>query len=139
MPTIGRISFSDPTTTGTFPIVPDYGFGYAIEPEVAVHPFLASTTTGVKREQRFQIGSGSLRFVVRRARLNKTDRDALVAFWDARHTSGFQTFTYNCPNATGSGTTAYTVRFEREPLSLDYLIDWLATSGVTPVRSLSVS
>lgn len=134
MPTIGRITFSDPTTTGTFPIVPDFGFGFAIEPEVVVHPFLASSATGAKREQRFQVGSGALRFVVRRSRLKKSDRDALVAFWDARNTSGFQTFTYNCPNATGSGTTAYTVRFEREPLSLDYLIDWLVTTGVTLVQ-----
>lgn len=134
MPTIGRITFADPSATGTFPIVPDYGYGFAIEPEVAIHEFLASTATGLKREQRFQVGAGSLRFVVRRGRLNKTERDALVAFWDARHVSGFQPFTYNCPNATGTGTTAYTVRFEREPLSLDYLIDWLVTTGVTLVE-----
>lgn len=134
MPTIGRITFSDPTTTGTFPIVPDYGYGFAIEPEVITHQFLASATTGLKREQRFQVGSGARRFVVRKGRLNKTERDALVAFWNDRHTSGFQTFTYNLPNATGTGTTACTVRFEREPLSLDYLIDWLVTAGVTLVE-----
>lgn len=139
MPTIGRISFSDPASSGTFPIVPDFGYGYAIDPQVVAHPFLASDSTGFKREQRFQVGSGVRRFVVRRQRLTKTDRDALITFWEARHTSGatptFSTFTYNYPSETNSGaTTAITVRFEREPLSLDYLIDRIVSVGIVLVE-----
>ena len=138
MPTIGRITFSDPATTGVFPIVPDYGFGYAIDPQVATHEFLASTLTGVMREQRFKVGSGVRRFIVRRARLSKTDRDALVTFWEARHTSGatptFSLFTYNLPSETGAGTSAVTVRFAREPLSLDSLMDTLVSTGITLIE-----
>lgn len=113
----------------TFPIVPDWGYGYAQAPHVVIHQFGSGNA---KIEQRFYLGTSAKRFTVRRARLTAPERVALRDFYEA-HTP-YQSFTYNCPNDNGTGTTAYKVRFAEEPLSFTDLSDYICSTGVTLIE-----
>ncbi|MEN6532168.1 MAG: hypothetical protein ABFD89_00800 [Bryobacteraceae bacterium] len=128
--TLGNITVPEITASGTFPITPDFPYGYAIEPGVAVHRFGAGNT---KIEQRFYLGTGTKRFVVKRSFLTDIDREALRDFWEAQY-GPYGAFTYNAPTDSGIGTTAYTVRFENEPLSWEMVADWACSIGVTLVE-----
>lgn len=128
--TIGNITVPDFTDSGeTFPIVPDWGYGYAQDPHVVVHQFGSGNA---KIEQRFYQGTSAKRFTVRRARLTAPERVALRDFYED-HTP-YQSFTYNCPNDNGTGTTAYKVRFAEEPLSFQDLSDYVCSTGVTLIE-----
>jgi len=127
---IGSIEIPEVVSAGTFPCVPDYGYGYAQNPSVAIHQF---GSANAKIEQRFYQGTGSKRFVVRRSMLTEPERIALRDFWEGLSGS-YGTFTYNCPNDNGIGTTAYTVRFANEPLSWEMLADYISSVGVTLIE-----
>lgn len=128
--TLGNITVPEITASGTFPIVPDFPYGYAIEPGVAIHQFGAGNT---KIEQRFYLGTGAKRFSVKRSFLTDTDRENLRDFWEAQY-GPYGAFTYNAPSDDGLSTTAYTVRFENEPLSWEMVADWACSIGVTLVE-----
>lgn len=127
---LGNVIIPTIAPSGTFPIVSDYGYGYAVKPDVAVHQFGSANT---KIEQRFLLGNGAKRFSVRRARMRESDRIALRDFWEQNH-GGYGAFTYNAPNADGNGTTAYTCRFENAALSWQMLTDFLSTVGITLIE-----
>lgn len=67
-----------PVAQNPLPIVPDFPHGRALAPDVAIHQFGSGN---VKIEQRFLLGTGARRFLVRRAWLTDLDRIALRAFW----------------------------------------------------------
>lgn len=127
---LGNISVPEIEPDGTFPIIADYPHGYAQEPQVIVHQFGSGNA---KIEQRFLLGSGAKRFTVRKARMNEADREALRDFWEVCY-GPYGSFTYNAPNDSGVGTTAYTVRFADEPLSWEFLSDQISTVGVTLIE-----
>lgn len=128
--TIGEITVPEIAASGTFPIVSDYGYGMAEAPDVAVHRF---GSADAKIEQRFLLGNGAKRFTVHRAGLSDAQRLALIAFWENQY-GPFGAFTYNAPNDSGAGTTAYTCRFANEPLSFDHLTDAITSFGVTLIE-----
>ena len=103
---IGRITVPETAPSGTFPLKPDYGYGYAEDPQVAVHQFLSGNA---KIEQRFVLGAGVRKYHFHRQYVKDTDRVALRDFWESHR--GYQRFTYNAPSADGTGTAAVTVRF----------------------------
>jgi len=127
---IGNIEVPEVVSSGTFPIAPEFGYGYAQSPDVVVHQFGSSNA---KIEQRFYRGSNAKHFVVRRSRLSEAGRIALRDFWEGKY-GAYGAFTYNCPNDTGVGTTAYTVRFADEPLSWEFLADTVSSIGVTLIE-----
>ena len=100
--TIGNITVPEIAASGTFPIVPDYPYGRASHPDVAIHQFGSGNA---KIEQRFLLGTGARRFTVRRSWLNDTERIALRNFWESKY-GPYGAFTYNAPNDDGNGTTA---------------------------------
>ena len=128
--TIGNIIVPAILASGTFPIVPDYGYGHAQHPDVAIHQFGSGNA---KIEQRFLLGAGAKRFTVRRAWLRDVDRRALRDFWEQKY-GPYGAFTYNAPNDDGNGTTAYMCRFANEPLSWEMLADHACSLGVTLVE-----
>ena len=65
MATIGGITVPEPSPSGTFPLVPEWGFVAEQQPVVAVHQFLVAGAVGQKREQRFKLGDGLRRWTVR--------------------------------------------------------------------------
>ena len=133
--TIGNITVPEIAASGTFPIVPEYPYGRASHPDVAIHQFGSGNA---KIEQRFLLGTGARRFTVRRTWMNDTQRIALRNFWESKY-GPYGAFTYNAPNDDGNGTTAVTCRFENEPLSWAMVADWICSIGVTlveiPVRA----
>jgi hypothetical protein len=114
MDLIGNAVVPEIVPSGVFPIVPDYGYGHAIRPDVVIHQFGSGNS---KVEQRFLLGNGAKRFTVRRAALKEADRIALRNFWESKY-GPYGAFTYNAPNDSGVGTTAYTCRFANEPWAL---------------------
>lgn len=132
---LGQVEIPEISASGTFPFTPDYGYGYAQAPGVAIHQFGSGNA---KIEQRFYLGDGAKRFTVRRAFLTETDRIALRDFWEGCH-GPYGAFTYNAPNDNGIGTTAYTVRFADEALSWELLTDYLSSVGVTLIEIPSSS
>ena len=66
---IGAIEVPTITASGTFPIVPDYGYGYALQPKVEIHQFGAANA---KIEQRFYAGTSAKRFGARRTKPRKS-------------------------------------------------------------------
>lgn len=127
---IGNILAPAIAPSGTFPIVPDYGYGMEISPQVAVHRF---GSANAKIEQRFLLGSGARRFTVRRAALNEADRIALRDFWEDSY-GPYGAFTYNAPNDDGNGTTPCVCRFANEPLSWEFLSDSISSAGVALIE-----
>ena len=65
--TIGNITVPEIAVSGTFPIVPEYPYGRASHPDVAIHQFGSGNA---KIEQRFLLGTGARRFTVRRTWMN---------------------------------------------------------------------
>jgi hypothetical protein len=128
--TIGNITVPEIVPSGVFPITPDYGYGHSIKPDVAIHQFGSGNA---KIEQRFLLGNGAKRFVVRRQRLRDADRIALRNFWEENY-GPYGAFTYNAPNDDGNGATAYTCRFANEPLSWEMIADHACTVGVTLIE-----
>ena len=128
--TIGNITVPEIAASGTFPIVPEYPYGRASHPDVAIHQFGSGNA---KIEQRFLLGTGARRFTVRRTWMNDTQRIALRNFWESKY-GPYGAFTYNAPNDDGNGTTAFTCRFENEPLSWAMVADWICSIGVTLVE-----
>ena len=59
---IGNITVPEIVASGTFPIVPEYPYGRASHPDVAIHQFGSGNA---KIEQRFLLGTGAQRFTVR--------------------------------------------------------------------------
>src|ERR1017187_3230327 len=128
--TIGNITVPEIAVSGTFPIVPEYPYGRASHPDVAIHQFGSGNA---KIEQRFLLVTGARRFTVRRSWMNDTQRIALRNFWESKY-GPYGAFTYNAPNDDGNGTTAITCRFENEPLSWAMVADWICSIGVTLVE-----
>jgi len=126
---IGSIAVPEITPTGTFPIVGDFPFGRVQAPEIVVHQF---GSANAKIEQRFYLGSGARRHLVRRAALNRTERNTLRDFWEARQ-GGYGAFTFNAPQEAG-GTAAVTARFEREPLAWDQAASGICSVGLVIVE-----
>jgi len=127
---IGNIAVPEITPSGTFPIVPDYGYGQALAPDVVVHQFGSGNA---KIEQRYLLGTGARRFLVRRAFLKESDRNALRDFWE-QHYGPYGAFYYNAPNDDGNGTTQCICRFANEPLSWEMVADWACSIGVTLIE-----
>ena len=127
---IGNITVPDIAASGTFPIIPEYPYGRANHPDVAIHQF---GTGNAKIEQRFLLGTGARRFTVRRTWMNDTQRISLRNFWESKY-GPLGAFTYNAPNDDGNGTTATTCRFANEPLSWQMVADWVCSVGVTLVE-----
>ena len=128
--TIGNITVPEIAASGTFPIVPEYPYGRASHPDVAIHQFGSGNA---KIEQRFLLGTGSRRFTVRRTWMNDAQRIALRNFWESKY-GPYGAFTYNAPNDDGNGMTAFTCRFANEPLSWQMVADWVCSVGVTLVE-----
>ena len=128
--TIGNITVPAILASGTFPIVPDYGYGQAQHPDLAIHQFGSGNA---KIEQRFLLGAVAKRFTVRRAFLRDADRRALRDFWEQKY-GPYGAFTYNAPSDDGNGTTAFICRFANEPLSWEMLADHACSLGVTLVE-----
>ena len=128
--TIGNITVPEIAASGTFPIVPEYPYGRASHPDVAIHQFGSGNA---KIEQRFLLGTGARRFTVRRTWMNDAQRIALRNFWESKY-GPYGAFTYNAPNDDGNGTTAFTCRFANEPLSWQMVADWVCSVGVTLVE-----
>ena len=128
--TIGNITVPEIAASGTFPIVPEYPYGTANHPDVAVHQFGSGNA---KIEQRFLLGTGARRFTVRRTWMNDAQRILLRNFWESKY-GPYGAFTYNAPNDDGVGTTAFTCRFANEPLSWQMVADWVCSVGVTLVE-----
>ncbi len=128
--TIGNITVPEIAASGTFPIVPEYPYGRASHPDVAIHQFGSGNA---KIEQRFLLGTGARRFSVRRTWMNDAQRIALRNFWESKY-GPYGAFTYNAPNDDGNGTTAFTCRFANEPLSWQMVADWVCSVGVTLVE-----
>jgi hypothetical protein len=127
---IGNITVPEIATSGTLPIVPDYPYGHASHPDVAIHQFGSGNA---KIEQRLLMGNGAKRFTVRRQWMNDLQRVALRNFWESKY-GPYGAFTYNAPNDDGTGTTAYTCRFSNEPLSWQMVADWACSTGINLVE-----
>ena len=124
--TIGRVTVPIPPASGaTFPFQPisppgpakaDYPYGMTRDWQLIEHRFQAETTLAV---QRFLIGPGARRFHFRKSAMSFVEWATLIAFYNANQ-GGYQTFTYNVPNADRVGYTAYTVMFDSPPLSIEH-------------------
>jgi hypothetical protein len=127
---IGNINVPEIVASGTFPIAPEFPYGRASCPDVAIHQFGSGNA---KIEQRFLLGTGARHFTVRRTWMNDTQRIALRNFWESKY-GAYGAFTYNAPNDDGNGTTAYTCRFSNEPLTWQMVADWVCSVGVTLIE-----
>jgi hypothetical protein len=127
---IGNIVVPEIVSSGTFPIVPDYPYGRANHPDVAIHQFGSGN---VKIEQRFLLGTGARRFTVRRTWMKDSERVALRNFWESKY-GPYGAFTYNAPNDDGAGTTPVVCRFANEPLSWTMVADWACSIGITLIE-----
>jgi hypothetical protein len=127
---IGNIDVPEIAVSGTFPIVPEFPYGRASSPDVAIHQFGSGNA---KIEQRFLLGTGAKTFTVRRTWMNDTQRIALRNFWESKY-GPYGAFTYHAPNDDGNGTTAYTCRFANEPLSWQMVADWVCSVGVNLIE-----
>lgn len=127
---IGNIEVPEITPTGTFPLVPDHGWGRVHAPQVVEHQFGSGNE---KITQRYLLGNGAKRFPVRVGHMTRAERDSLRDFWELRK-GPYGAFTYNYPNESGSGTTAFTVRFAAEPLSFEHMAGLLCSTGLTLIE-----
>jgi hypothetical protein len=126
--TLGTITVPEIGVSGTFPSFAEYPFVTSFEPQVVTHQF---GSANAKIEQRFYLGSGARRYLVRRS-MGRVERQALRDFWEAR-SGPYEAFTFNAPNLDGT-TTARTCRFENAPLSFDFLTNAIASVGVVLVE-----
>jgi hypothetical protein len=127
---IGRINVPEIAPSGTFPLVTDYPNVLRIQQQVAVHRFISANG---KIEQRFKLGSPLRRWRASWQSLTDSDLQSLRDFWNAR-TGAYEPFTLNAPSDDGTTTTAYTVRFENEPLNYSHLRQQCTGAGVNMVE-----
>src|ERR1035437_5352823 len=142
---IGNIIVPEISASGTFPLIPDQGYGYSQPVEVYVHQF---GSANAKIEQRFLAGTGTRRFSFRRAVLSTADREALREFWEGLG-GPYGAFTYNAPSDDGASTEAVVCRFENAPLawqmiadaaaSLDCILVEIPDPGIAPTYALNNS
>jgi hypothetical protein len=126
--TLGNIAVPEIAAAGVFPLVPEWGFGLSVQPQVAIHQFKSAN---VKIEQRFYLGNGATRHFFQRTDLTQSEINSLKTFYDA-HKGSYQPFTYNVPFEDGTFGTV-TVVFENEPLSWEHLVGAVAV-GITFVE-----
>jgi hypothetical protein len=127
---IGNVPVPEIVPSGTFPLVPDYPYDSARAPEVVIHTFGSGNA---KIEQRFLLGTGTRQFSIRKAWLRDRERIALRNFWETKY-GPYGSFTYNAPNANGTGTSPVICRFANEPLSWEMVSDWACSLGVTLIE-----
>jgi Putative phage tail protein len=127
--TIGFIDVPVVQPEGVFPLISDYGYGFAIEPQIATHQFYSANA---KISQRFYLGDGRKRYLFRRADLNQAEFEDLRDFWEAR-TGPYQPFVYNAPSDDGQTTTEIVVAFEAAPLTFEHFVA-AASVGITFVE-----
>jgi hypothetical protein len=127
---IGNVPVPEIAPSGIFPLVPDYPYGIARAPEVVIHAFGSGNA---KIEQRFLLGTGTRQFTVRKAWLRDSERIALRNFWETKY-GPYGAFTYNAPNADGTGTSPVICRFANEPLSWEMVSEWACSLGVTLIE-----
>lgn len=123
---IGGVAVPEIAVSGVYPLIPDYPYGRAHTPKVAVHQF---GSANAKIEQRFYIGSGSKKFTLIHSRMTETDRVLLRSFWEANF-GGYGSFYYDAPNESAVGTTRFTCRFANEGLSWEFVLNHLSSTGV---------
>lgn len=124
---LGPVTLPDVTTEGVFPLRPDWGWSRVFEPQVAVHTFLAGNR---KIEQRFYLGDGARRYVLRFSSIKSGELDTLKAFWED-HSGAYGQFYFDRPSTNGDGTTRITCRFADQTITFDRLSDNIATVGLT--------
>jgi hypothetical protein len=112
---VGPIAIPEVAASGVFPLVVDFGSVLELAPQVIVHRFGFAEN---QAEQRFYAGPGLRTFRVQLPGLRQSERDSLMAFWEARRGS-YQPFTLQVAEA--SGTVSYTVRFASPQIALDWL------------------
>jgi hypothetical protein len=122
--TIGRITFSAPVVSGTFPLVSRWPYGRAQSRTVIVHQFGSGNA---KIEQRFLTGDGAIRFLFKDPAMTDVKRVLLRDFYDAHQS----TFVYLVPKEDGT-TEPHICYFEDQPLSVDHLIS-ACSVGITLV------
>jgi hypothetical protein len=125
---LGTTTVPEITPSGTFPILAEYPFVQTVSPAVVTHQF---GSANAKIEQRFYLGTGARRFVVRRT-MSRIEREALRDFWEAM-SGPYGAFTFQVPNPDGT-TTATTCRFENAPLTFDHLSNAVTSVGVVLVE-----
>src|SRR5579883_584946 len=115
--TIGRIPVPVLIDSGlTFPLAPDFGYGFTHDRPVVVHQF---GELDAKAEQRYAVGLGPRKFAFRREHLSMIDRASLVSFWEGLQ-GAWKSFTYKVPNPDQT-TTPTKVTWEYAPLTIQYL------------------
>src|SRR5579884_715503 len=115
--TIGRIPVPVLIDSGlTFPLAPDFGYGFTHDRPVVVHQF---GELDAKAEQRYAVGIGPRKFAFRRRHLSMIDRASLVSFWEGLQ-GAWKSFTYKVPNPDQT-TTPTKVTWEYAPLTIQYL------------------
>jgi hypothetical protein len=113
-----------------FPLVSDFGYRMARQPQVFEHTFGSGNG---KITQRFYRGDGARRFLIVKSGMNESMRVALRNFWET-NSGAYGAFAYLAPSDDGTTTTSYTVRFDNVPLSWQMLTDQLSSTGVTLVE-----
>lgn len=131
MPTIGNITFTEPTPSTTFPLVTDFPWGRVDNPPVAEHRMGANSANG-KVTQRYKLGTGAKTFTIKVSALTPQKRQDLIDFWFANR-GAYGSFYYNAPNEDGT-FTEYVCRFADQNLELDYLYGAISSVGVQLVE-----
>jgi hypothetical protein len=127
---LGPIDVPEVTTEGVFPLRPDWGWSHVIEPQVAVHTFESGNR---KVEQRFYLGDGARRYVLRFDSLRPSQIDTLRAFWED-HSGAYGQFYFDAPISSGAGTRRVVCRFAEPALSISHVADLIASVGVTLIE-----
>lgn len=122
---IGSVAIPEITTSGVFPLTLDWNSVSIIEPRVVVHQF---GTQDAKVEQRYYVGPGQRHFRFSFGSLSHTEKDSLLAFFEARLGS-YQPFTLNVIGPT-SATETYTVRWVEPSISVEQLQEFTFSSSI---------
>ncbi|MCX6620215.1 MAG: DUF2163 domain-containing protein, partial [Acidobacteria bacterium] len=124
---LGPVTVPDITTTGVFPLRPDWGWSRVVEPQIAVHTFVAGNR---KIEQRFYLGDGARRYALRFGSIKLAELDTLKAFWED-HNGAYGQFYFDRPTGSGDGTTRVSCRFADQAISFSQVTDFIMTAGLT--------
>lgn len=124
---LGPITVPEITTAGVFPLRPEWGWSQIVEPQVAIHTFLAGNR---KLEQRFYLGDGARRYALRFSTIKPGELDTLKAFWED-HNGAYGQFYFDRPTASGAGTTRVTCRIADVAISFSQVADSIAEAGLT--------
>ena len=127
---IGSIEVLEVIASDTFPLAPRYPYAWMQPRPVVVHQFGSGNS---KIEQRFYLGTGAKRWVVRLPSMSEAERKLLRNFWET-NSGGYGAFTFNAPDDAGSGYTSPTCRFENAPLEWEYFHAAITSAGVTLVE-----